>query len=69
MSKLKLKDKNSSVYDFLDNMVTTIEKLREEAEKVDGGNKAACTRLRVGLLGVSKDCKFIRERVLEIKKS
>lgn len=45
-----------------------IEALKDDADKFYGkGNKAAGTRLRVGLLDLSKQIKEVRQEILEIK--
>lgn len=54
---------------MLDDMVANANNLSDDAEKIDKGNKAACTRLRVGLIKTIKECKEIRGVVLtKVKK-
>lgn len=50
---------------FLERKVSELE---EDARKVDNGNKAACTRVRVGLMSLMKAAKSLRDEVLAIKK-
>lgn len=56
------------IQDMIEQIVADAQRIKEEAIKVDKGNKAACTRVRVGLMGIIKDCKAIREAVMKSKK-
>ena len=41
--------------------------LKEDATKLDSGNKAAGTRVRAGLMDTKKTCDRLRKKVTEIK--
>lgn len=45
----------------------TVAGLKGDAQKTDDGNKAAGTRVRVGLMAVKKECDTLRKAVSEMK--
>jgi hypothetical protein len=60
--------RRKSLWDKLDDLQEIIEELKEDAEKVEEGNKAAGTRVRVGLQDVKKEAQEIRIFILREQK-
>lgn len=52
-----------------DRLVSTIEAARVDLEKAEGGNKAACTRVRKHMQDVKNIAQDIRKEMLEVRDS
>jgi hypothetical protein len=65
----KEKDMNTTVSNQVQDLINSLNDAIHDAEKHDNGVKAAGTRLRTTLLGLTKEAKVIRAAILENQKT
>lgn len=57
-----------TLLDKLDEIIDNLEKVKRDAEKADGGNKSAATRMRKDVMSAAKELRELRQISLEKEK-
>lgn len=52
-----------------ENLVTAVTSIREDVEKAEAGNKAACARIRKSMQDIKNLAQEIRKEMLELRDS